>query len=207
MNDVCLIREVCDRPLTYDQCRCSFHCFSLTNYYIFAGISEIIIKPGLVNVDFADVRTIMGNAGACLLYFDDPLSFVVVICLSDNVEPFLAMCTTQSGFACPSLFPNSPFVRAALLYVAGTALMGIGHGKGKSRASDAAHSAISSPLLGFPIAQARGIVFNIVGGPDLTLQEINRYGSLCSDVVFVHASLFAFSLVGANRGSLEMELC
>lgn len=52
--------------------------------------------------------------------------------------------------------------------------MGIGHGKGKSRATDAALSAISSPLLGFPIAQARGIVFNIVGGPDMTLQEINR---------------------------------
>ena len=56
------------------------------------GISEIIIKPGLVNVDFADVRTIMGNAG--------------------------------------------------------TALMGIGQGKGKNRAVDAALAAISSPLLG-----------------------------------------------------------
>ena len=56
---------------------------------------------------------------------------------------------------------------------AGTALMGIGLGKGKTRAVDAALSAISSPLLDFPIAQARGIVFNIVGGPDMTLQEIN----------------------------------
>ena len=81
------------------------------------GISEIIVKPGLINVDFADVRTIMTNAG--------------------------------------------------------TALMGIGLGKGKTRAVDAALSAISSPLLDFPIAQARGIVFNIVGGPDMTLQEIN----------------------------------
>lgn len=83
------------------------------------GISEIIIKPGLVNVDFADVRTIMGNAG--------------------------------------------------------TALMGIGHGKGKTRAVDAAIAAISSPLLDFPISKAKGIVFNIVGGNDMTLQEINRY--------------------------------
>ena len=82
------------------------------------GISEIIIKPGLVNVDFADVRTIMGNAG--------------------------------------------------------TALMGIGQGKGKTRATDAAMAAISSPLLDFPITKAKGIVFNIVGGPDMTLQEINR---------------------------------
>ncbi len=82
------------------------------------GISEIIVKPGLVNVYFADVRTIMGNAG--------------------------------------------------------TALMGIGHGKGKTRAVDAANAAISSPLLDFPISKAKGIVFNIVGGSDVTLQDVNR---------------------------------
>lgn len=82
------------------------------------GVSDIIIKPGLVNVDFADVRTIMGNAG--------------------------------------------------------TSLMGIGQGRGKSRAVDAARMAISSPLLDFPITKAKGIVFNVVGGPDMTLQEINR---------------------------------
>lgn len=81
------------------------------------GISEIIVKPGLINVDFADVRTIMGNAG--------------------------------------------------------TALMGIGTGKGKQRAQDAAVAAISSPLLDFPVRKAKGIVFNIVGGSDLTLAEIN----------------------------------
>jgi len=67
----------------------------------------------------------------------------------------------------------------------GTALMGTGHGKGKLRATDAALSAISSPLLGFPISQARGIVFNIVGGPDMTLQEINRYYVVCGYVFFL----------------------
>jgi cell division protein FtsZ len=51
--------------------------------------------------------------------------------------------------------------------------MGIGQGKGKSRAEDAAYAAISSPLLDFPITKAKGIVFNVVGGPDLTLNEIN----------------------------------
>lgn len=81
------------------------------------GISEIITKPGLINVDFADVKTIMGNAG--------------------------------------------------------TALMGIGTGKGKSRATDAAVAAISSPLLDFSVRRAKGIVFNIVGSSDLTLSEIN----------------------------------
>lgn len=50
--------------------------------------------------------------------------------------------------------------------------MGIGQGKGKTRAVDAAMSAISSPLLDFPISKAKGIVFNIVGGPDMTLQEV-----------------------------------
>ena len=80
------------------------------------GISEIIIRPGLINVDFADVRSIMGDAG--------------------------------------------------------TALMGIGKGSGKNRAQEAAAAAISSPLLDFPIERARGVVFNIVGGSDLTLQEV-----------------------------------
>lgn len=45
-------------------------------------------------------------------------------------------------------------------------------GKGKTRAQDAAVSAIESPLLDFPIKQAKGIVFNICGGPDLTLTEV-----------------------------------
>lgn len=46
-------------------------------------------------------------------------------------------------------------------------------GKGKTRAQDAAVSAIESPLLDFPIKQAKGIVFNICGGPDLTLTEVS----------------------------------
>jgi cell division protein FtsZ len=89
------------------------------------GISEIIIRPGLINVDFADVRTIMGDAG--------------------------------------------------------TALMGIGRGSGKSRAQEAAAAAISSPLLDFPIEKAKGVVFNIVGGNDLTLQEV----SMCSFIILL----------------------
>lgn len=43
------------------------------------------------------------------------------------------------------------------------------------RAQEAAASAISSPLLDFPIEKAKGVVFNIVGGNDLTLQEVKRY--------------------------------
>ncbi|GMH67671.1 hypothetical protein TrLO_g1952 [Triparma laevis f. longispina] len=101
------------------------------------GISEIIIKPGLINVDFADVRTIMGNAG--------------------------------------------------------TALMGVGTGEGKSRAQDAAVAAISSPLLDFPIKRAKGIVFNVVGGYDLTLAEINA----AAEVVYENADPDANIIFGA----------
>ena len=50
--------------------------------------------------------------------------------------------------------------------------MGMGSGKGRGRAVDAAAAAISSPLLDFPIENAKGVVFNIVGGNDLTLQEV-----------------------------------
>eukprot|EP01041_Mallomonas_annulata_P003156 gene3156-6212_t len=114
------------------------------------GITDIIIKPGLVNVDFADVRTIMGNAG--------------------------------------------------------TALMGIGHGKGKNRATDAAMSAISSPLLDFPITRAKGIVFNIVGGSDMTLQEINAAAEVIYDNVDADANIIFGALVDDKITSGEVSI-
>ena len=52
----------------------------------------------------------------------------------------------------------------AVMKDAGTALMGVGTGEGRNRASDAAVAAISSPLLDFPIQKAKRVVFNIVGG-------------------------------------------
>ncbi|MGL6282579.1 MAG: cell division protein FtsZ, partial [Microcoleaceae cyanobacterium] len=81
------------------------------------GISDIITVPGLVNVDFADVRAVMADSGS--------------------------------------------------------ALMGIGIGSGKSRAREAADMAISSPLLDYSVKGAKGVVFNITGGKDLTLHEVN----------------------------------
>ena len=101
------------------------------------GISEIILKTGLVNVDFADVRAVMKDAG--------------------------------------------------------TALMGVGTGVGKNRASDAAIAAISSPLLDFPIQRAKRIVFNIVGGEDMGLQEINE----ASEVIYENADDNANIIFGA----------
>ena len=103
------------------------------------GISEIIIRPGLINVDFADVRAIMGNAG--------------------------------------------------------TALMGIGKSTGRLRAQEAAAAAISSPLLDFPIEKAKGVVFNVVGGSDLTLQEINAAAEIIYEAVDPNANIIFGAMV------------
>ena len=97
------------------------------------GISDIITIPGLVNVDFADVRAIMADAGS--------------------------------------------------------ALMGIGIGSGKSRAREAAIAAISSPLLESSIEGARGVVFNITGGHDLTLHEVNTAAETIYEVVDPNANI------------------
>ncbi|WP_348539865.1 MULTISPECIES: cell division protein FtsZ [Spirulina sp. CCY15215] len=97
------------------------------------GISDIIVIPGLVNVDFADVRAVMADAGS--------------------------------------------------------ALMGIGEGTGKSRAREAAQMAISSPLLESSIEGAKGVVFNITGGPDLTLHEVNIAAETIYEVVDPDANI------------------
>lgn len=97
------------------------------------GISDIITIPGLVNVDFADVRAVMADAGS--------------------------------------------------------AMMGIGIGSGKSRAREAANAAISSPLLESSIEGARGVVFNITGGSDLTLHEVNAAAETIYEVVDPNANI------------------
>jgi cell division protein FtsZ len=112
------------------------------------GISEIIIRPGLINVDFADVRAIMGNAG--------------------------------------------------------TALMGIGKSSGRTRAQEAAAAAISSPLLDFPIEKARGVVFNVVGGSDLTLQEINAAAEVIYEAVDPNANIIFGAMVDDSFNKVSM---
>jgi cell division protein FtsZ len=86
------------------------------------GISELITVPGLINLDFADVRTIMSEGGA--------------------------------------------------------ALMAVGRAEGENRAVEAAQQAISSRLLDITIDGARGILFNVTGGPDLSLFEVNEAASI-----------------------------
>ena len=97
------------------------------------GISDIITIPGLVNVDFADVKAVMADAGS--------------------------------------------------------ALMGIGIGSGKSRAKEGAVMAISSPLLESSIQGARGVVLNITGGTDLTLHEVNTAAETIYEIVDPNANI------------------
>lgn len=89
-----------------------------------AGISDIITTPGLINVDFADVKAVMENAG--------------------------------------------------------TALLGIGTGVGENRAQMAARAAVSSPLLDLTIEGATGVLFNITGGNDLTMFEVDEAARIIS---------------------------
>lgn len=113
------------------------------------GISDIITIPGLVNVDFADVRAVMADAGS--------------------------------------------------------ALMGIGIGSGKSRAREAATASISSPLLESSIEGARGVVFNITGGSDLTLHEVNAAAEIIYEVVDPNANII-FGAVIDDRLQGEIRI-
>lgn len=97
------------------------------------GIAELITTPGLINVDFADVKTIMSNAG--------------------------------------------------------TALMGMGIGSGEKRAIAAIKQAITTPLLDISIEGARGVLFNVVGGPDLTMSEIDEAATIISKTVDADADI------------------
>ncbi len=97
------------------------------------GISDLITTPGLINVDFADVRSIMTNAGS--------------------------------------------------------ALMGIGHGVGENRSATAARMAIASPLLELSIDGAKGILFNITGGADLTMNEVNEAAKIISQSADADANI------------------
>lgn len=97
------------------------------------GISDIITVPGLINVDFADVKTIMKNAGS--------------------------------------------------------ALMGIGTGVGDNRAQMAARAAVSSPLLEISIEGAKGILFNITGGPDMTMSEVDEAARIISETADADANI------------------
>jgi cell division protein FtsZ len=108
------------------------------------GISELITVPGLINLDFADVRTIMSEGGA--------------------------------------------------------ALMAVGMGHGDERAKMAAEQAISSQLLDITIDGARGILFNVTGGPDLTLFEVNQAAAIIKETAHPDVNLIFGAVIDQNMG-------
>lgn len=133
------------------------------------GISEIILRPGLINVDFADVKAIMGNAGTALLGIGRGVGSHSNA--NNNFGGKSAATSTISSISAS----NSPST--------------------VSRAEAAALQAISSPLLDFPIEKAQGVVFNIVGGPDLTLQEINAAAEVIYEAVDENANIIFGALI------------
>ena len=93
----------------------------------------------------------------------------------------------------------------AVMADAGSALMGIGIGSGKSRAREAATAAISSPLLESSIDGAQGVVFNITGGSDLTLHEVNAAAEIIYEAVDPNANII-FGAVLDDRLQGEIRI-
>jgi cell division protein FtsZ len=115
------------------------------------GISDIITIPGMINVDFADVRAVMADAGS--------------------------------------------------------ALMGIGEGSGKSRAREAAVQAITSPLLESSIEGARGVILNVTGGDDLTLAELTTAAETIYDVVDPNANIILGNVIDSRmQGEIRITV-
>ena len=106
------------------------------------GISEVITLPGLINVDFADVKTIMESSGS--------------------------------------------------------ALMGMGESTGDNRAVEAAKAAISSPLLELSIEGAKGILFTVTGGPDITMYEVSEAAKTITESVDNDAKIIFGAVVDEN---------
>jgi cell division protein FtsZ len=108
------------------------------------GISELITIPGLINLDFADVRAIMSEGGA--------------------------------------------------------ALMAVGKGSGDERAKNAAEDAISSKLLDITIDGARGVLFNVTGGPNMTLFEVNQAAAIIRETAHPDVNLIFGAVIDPNMG-------
>jgi len=108
------------------------------------GISELITVPGLINLDFADVRTIMSEGGA--------------------------------------------------------ALMAVGRASGEDRARTAAEEAISSSLLDVTIDGARGILFNVTGGPNMSLFEVNEAAAIIKETSHPDVNLIFGAVIDENMG-------
>lgn len=115
------------------------------------GISDIITVPGLINVDFADVKAIMS--------------------------------------------------------LSGSAIMGIGKGSGEGRALEAARMAVNSPLLETSIEGASGVIFNVTGGPDMTLHEVNEAAEIIYQAVDKDANIIFGSVIDERiQGEIQITV-
>lgn len=114
------------------------------------GISDLITMPGIINVDFADVRAILSNAGS--------------------------------------------------------AVMGIGRAKGEKRAEAAAKAAISSPLLELSIDGARGLLFAIAGGEDMSMWEIQEAANVITQAVDKEARVIFGAIHDESLRKAEVKI-
>ena len=108
------------------------------------GISELITIPGLINLDFADVRAIMSEGGA--------------------------------------------------------ALMAVGTGSGDERARKAAEQAISNQLLDITIDGARGVLFNVTGGSEMTLFEVNQAAAIIRETAHPDVNMIFGAVIDPSMG-------
>ena len=106
------------------------------------GVADLITVHGMINVDFADVRAIMENAGS--------------------------------------------------------SLMGVGYGQGENRAVDAARAAIESPLLEMSIQGAKGILFNVTGGNDLSMFEVDEAAKVITEAADSEANIIFGAVINEN---------
>lgn len=114
------------------------------------GISELITVPGLVNVDFADVKAVMKDSGS--------------------------------------------------------ALMGIGRATGEDRAQEAARAAINSPLLEVSVNGAKGVLFNISGGMDLTMAEVNEAAQIITEAIDRDAKVIFGAVIDEKLKKGEVKI-
>src|SRR4030042_343895 len=138
--------ELCDAKTTVD------NAFKLADDILRLGvraIAEVVTVPGLINLDFADIRSIMKGAGP--------------------------------------------------------AWMSVCRGKGQSRASDAAKAALPSPMLDVSIGGAKGVLFNVTGGNDLTLFECNEAAEVIAQSVDPEANII-FGVVFDQHMEGEIQL-
>ena len=114
------------------------------------GISDLVVTPGIVNVDFADIKAIMQDAGS--------------------------------------------------------ALMGIGRASGDDRAIEAAKAAINSPLLEISIDGAKGVLFNVSGGSDMTMNEINDAAKIITESIDSEAKVIFGAVIDEKLKKGEIKI-